>query len=256
MTLSFNPKTSEAATASDYFISTDLKATDFFIDTDLETTAVAAPVSPTSAEREAQLCYKNYCQNVSPSCPVSLLFTRQAAIGNSGIDIVALQGMLVSKKYLVMPANTAKGYFGPMTAAAIARYQDANGLTSSGALDADTLTFLNDQMLTGPACYSFVRYDALTLRFKANIDVARMTPQLNSFGITGGAGQPLCRTSAGSPSCLNAFGGRTFTIYLPLKYGVTKVAAAFLKAGAFDQVSYVPATQRMISSMPALQQPQ
>ncbi len=59
-------------------------------------------------------------------------FSSNLGVGSSGSEVISLQQMLVSQGYLKMPAGTAYGYFGPMTRAAVARWQASRGLTATG----------------------------------------------------------------------------------------------------------------------------
>jgi peptidoglycan hydrolase-like protein with peptidoglycan-binding domain len=59
------------------------------------------------------------------TCPT---FTRDLTIGSTGSDVVELQTFLESKGYLTIPAGVSKGYFGTLTASAVARMQSANGI--------------------------------------------------------------------------------------------------------------------------------
>src|SRR3989344_1483486 len=56
-------------------------------------------------------------------------FNTNLTIGSTGADVVALQDVLVAQNYLTMPAGVAKGYFGALTRAAVARWQAANGIS-------------------------------------------------------------------------------------------------------------------------------
>jgi hypothetical protein len=56
-------------------------------------------------------------------------FTQDLTIGSTGSQVIALQQMLVSRGFLVMPAGVAYGYFGELTRSAVARWQAANGIS-------------------------------------------------------------------------------------------------------------------------------
>jgi len=56
-------------------------------------------------------------------------FSNDLTIGSTGPDVVALQSLLISGGYLVMPAGVAEGYFGTLTQAALAAYQAAKGIS-------------------------------------------------------------------------------------------------------------------------------
>lgn len=56
------------------------------------------------------------------------MYTRNLTIGSTGADVASLQTTLVSEGHLVIPAGVAKGYFGSLTKAALAKWQAANGV--------------------------------------------------------------------------------------------------------------------------------
>ena len=67
------------------------------------------------------------------------VFYRDLSIGSSGSDVTALQTFLESRGFLVMPYGVAKGYFGALTQAALARYQASVGIYPAyGYFDATT----------------------------------------------------------------------------------------------------------------------
>ena len=59
----------------------------------------------------------------------SMTFTQNLTLGSTGSEVVALQQTLVAGGHLVMPAGVAMGYFGPLTQAAVAKWQAANGVS-------------------------------------------------------------------------------------------------------------------------------
>ena len=65
-------------------------------------------------------------------------FPRLLKIGNSGVDVSALQTALQQKGFLTMPAGVATGYFGTLTSAAVSAYQKSVGLSVGGAFDSST----------------------------------------------------------------------------------------------------------------------
>lgn len=73
--------------------------------------------------------------NTSPAATPqysSASFQTNMGIGNSGPSVITLQQMLVSKGFLAMPAGASYGYFGPLTKAAVASWQGANGIPATG----------------------------------------------------------------------------------------------------------------------------
>ncbi|MCR4325600.1 MAG: sortase [Patescibacteria group bacterium] len=56
-------------------------------------------------------------------------FTRSLDRGAEGADVVSLQTILEEKGFLTIPPGVAYGYFGPLTRAAVAKYQTANNIS-------------------------------------------------------------------------------------------------------------------------------
>lgn len=73
-------------------------------------------------------------------------FTRTLRTGDSGNDVLELQKLLQSKGYF---GEAPTGYFGPVTAQAVSRYQAAHGLEQVGAVGPRTLAVLNGETVTG-----------------------------------------------------------------------------------------------------------
>lgn len=89
------------------------------------TTAFAA----TSAELQAQIdALMAQLAAAQGTVTVTTTFTTDLTIGSTGSQVVALQTFLEQKGFLVMPVGVAKGYFGGLTKAALARFQAANGI--------------------------------------------------------------------------------------------------------------------------------
>lgn len=65
-------------------------------------------------------------------------------MGSTGSEVVKLQQVLVSKGFLTMPAGVAMGTFGPLTKAALAAWQAANGVSPAvgyyGSISAGVMT--------------------------------------------------------------------------------------------------------------------
>lgn len=55
-------------------------------------------------------------------------YTRDLTIGSTGADVASLQTTLVSKGFLVIPANVSKGYFGALTKTGLMNYQKSVGI--------------------------------------------------------------------------------------------------------------------------------
>ncbi len=57
------------------------------------------------------------------------VFNTNLTIGSTGPDVVALQQILISQGYLVMPSGVSLGYFGNLTKDAVIKYQTAKGIS-------------------------------------------------------------------------------------------------------------------------------
>lgn len=64
---------------------------------------------------------------VQATAPSSYTFSVNLTLGSKGADVSALQNILISGGYLKVSAPT--GFFGPMTKAALAAWQSANGIS-------------------------------------------------------------------------------------------------------------------------------
>jgi uncharacterized surface protein with fasciclin (FAS1) repeats len=52
--------------------------------------------------------------------------------GSQGADVVSLQTFLTTEGFLTIPSGTSMGYFGPLTKAALMKYQASQGISSTG----------------------------------------------------------------------------------------------------------------------------
>lgn len=196
-------------------------------------------------------CFRGFCKNVSPICPVSAFFTRSIHTGDSGVDVIALQDFLIGKGFLIMPVGTVKGYFGLKTSTALSRYQQTVGLSSVGYLDVGLVNKLNSDMIVGKECFSYVAYDRLSLAFKSGVSISYIAPQLTNLGFISESGIPLCVTNTYRSTCMNGYYG-TFKLVLPKNTQVAKVAAYLASLDIFSTVAYVPATLDYIARSPVL----
>jgi peptidoglycan hydrolase-like protein with peptidoglycan-binding domain len=68
----------------------------------------------------------------------SMMSTVMLGLGAKGNDVVTLQQFLVAKGYLTIPSGVAMGTFGPLTEAAVVKYQTAVGISADGYVGNDT----------------------------------------------------------------------------------------------------------------------
>ncbi len=66
---------------------------------------------------------------VSTGTTSGTTFTQNLTLGSTGTEVTALQQVLVAQGHLVMPVGVAYGYFGPLTQAAVSKWQAANGVS-------------------------------------------------------------------------------------------------------------------------------
>ena len=97
--------------------------------------ASAATVEELTAQINALLAQVSALQSTSSSSSSSSMttstghmFSVDLTIGSKGADVTALQQILVSKGYLVMPAGVAMGYFGNLTKSAVSAWQASAGI--------------------------------------------------------------------------------------------------------------------------------
>jgi len=76
--------------------------------------------------------------------------TQQLDLGMTNADVTSLQTFLAADS-TIYPEGIVSGYFGPLTAAAVSRFQTANGLSSVGRVGPLTLATINAQMGGGGA---------------------------------------------------------------------------------------------------------
>src|SRR3989344_164430 len=93
---------------------------------------VAAPAhAVTVAELQAQInaLMAQLASLQGGNAGAAVTFSQNLTVGSRGSQVVALQQLLVAQGHLVMPAGVAYGYFGPMTRAAVVKWQLANGVS-------------------------------------------------------------------------------------------------------------------------------
>jgi len=79
----------------------------------------------------------------APVVAKKVLIARNIQVGSSGADVIALQKILIAKKFLAMPSGAKLGTFGVQTKTALQKYQKAVGLPATGSVGPQTRTKLN-----------------------------------------------------------------------------------------------------------------
>jgi len=77
----------------------------------------------------------------APAAVKKAKFTKNLKVGSSGSEVIALQKILIAKKYL--PAGTRLGNFGSQTKSALQKFQRASGVSATGTVGPQTRTKLN-----------------------------------------------------------------------------------------------------------------
>ena len=89
---------------------------------------------------------------------VSAALTRELQFGSRGADVSELQTFL-AEDITVYPQGRVTGYFGPLTVAAVRRFQAKNGISQVGRVGPQTMAVINAQMgggvITGGMSPSF-----------------------------------------------------------------------------------------------------
>jgi hypothetical protein len=75
-----------------------------------------------------------------PSAAIAATFTRPLVVGSSGADVTALQQILQQQGYL---STSPTGYFGPLTAKAVAAFQTTHNIEPLGGVGPLTRNILN-----------------------------------------------------------------------------------------------------------------
>ncbi len=89
----------------------------------LSGSAVVSSSSNTTSQNTNNVNYSGICSTANQT----------AVLGESGQIVTDVQSFLVSKGFLVMPENTSYGYFGKLTATAIANYMAIKGVSTNGS---------------------------------------------------------------------------------------------------------------------------
>jgi peptidoglycan hydrolase-like protein with peptidoglycan-binding domain len=93
---------------------------------------IAAPASALTVQEQIDALLAQIAQlqggTTTTTTTGGYQFTKDLTIGSMGADVTALQDILIAKGALVMPAGVAKGYFGALTKAAVAKWQAMEGI--------------------------------------------------------------------------------------------------------------------------------
>ncbi|MEK7553530.1 MAG: hypothetical protein AAB504_02520 [Patescibacteria group bacterium] len=80
----------------------------------------------------------------SAATPAAYNFSTDLTVGSKGDAVTSLQSFLESKAMLTMPTGVAKGYFGNLTKAALAKYQASVGISpAAGYFGPKTRAYVN-----------------------------------------------------------------------------------------------------------------
>jgi hypothetical protein len=132
-------------------------------------------------------------------------FMRVLDIGARGDDVLALQRHLISQNLL--PADSATGYFGPLTKVAVQQLQSKNGLEAVGSVGPLTRALLNKLMATpttpstpttGQVAVAFVAGTPATIsNFRSSSGGGGTTVTTGGGGGGGGGGSSSSSSSSG-----------------------------------------------------------
>lgn len=196
--------------------------------------AVAKSIHPDA------VCGEGVCFNMSQTCPVTLIFTRELKSGDSGIDVVSLQEFLISQKYMTKPKGVMLGTFGPITSTALLKYQKQNGLPATGIFDTASRNAFDSMAIFGDACFNHLRFDMLTFTMKSGINKKTIASNLADAGFLGPDKQSICYSATAKKTCLNIKDLTSFSALIPARAGVTKLATYFKSLkNVFTDVAYV-----------------
>jgi peptidoglycan hydrolase-like protein with peptidoglycan-binding domain len=102
-------------------------------------------VSPSGGTSVSGLVNPGTIMKVSPNGSVCHTFTHTLSVGSTdattGGDVTALQGTLIQQGLL---SGSATGYFGPLTAAAVMKFQTQNGVSAVGMVGPTTRGLLGN----------------------------------------------------------------------------------------------------------------
>ncbi|HEY5221096.1 MAG TPA: peptidoglycan-binding protein [Candidatus Paceibacterota bacterium] len=152
-------------------------------------------------------------------------FSSDLTVGSTGAQVTALQQFLINKGYLTA-VSAPTGYFGPLTASALAKFQAANGITPSvGYFGPKTRAFVNSMSSTGTTT------GTLPAGCTTSSGFSPTTGASCSTGVTVSTGAPMSvALDAQTPRSTNVAGGAVNTPVLKLDFtaGATPVTVTNL----------------------------
>jgi peptidoglycan hydrolase-like protein with peptidoglycan-binding domain len=83
-----------------------------------------------------------------PKHSYAAMLSQQLELGMSNADVTSLQVFLAANR-TIYPEGSVTGYFGPLTKAAVIRFQNTNGISAVGRVGPQTLAVINAQMNGG-----------------------------------------------------------------------------------------------------------
>jgi hypothetical protein len=92
------------------------------------------------------------------------------SLGSKGVDVITLQTFLESKGLLVMPSGVAKGYFGPLTKAALTAYQASVDVPATGYYGPITRGVMSKMMMEKTGDTMMKKDDAMMKKDEAMMD--------------------------------------------------------------------------------------
>ena len=149
----------------------------------------------------AFICLLSFTNNANAES-----YSKDLTVGSTGTEVESLQNQLIEEGYLKMPEGTAKGYFGSMTQAALAKYQKSIGFPAYGYFGRMSREHFNKKgnpsalNVISPngdenwqkGTYQNIRWNAPQYFRATNVDIKLTYPL------------PACAKSGANPACMIA----------------------------------------------------
>jgi peptidoglycan hydrolase-like protein with peptidoglycan-binding domain len=163
-------------------------------------------------------------------------FVRQMTQGSTGTDVLALQQFLANKGFL---SATPTGFFGSLTAQAVAAFQQSSGLEAVGSVGPKTLSLIN-LALTSTAINGGASTNAPAQNNEATSHAGTSAFITNFIPQAGGGAANSGKTSSGGSSSHNDSSGNV--------YGTNSAFASLFAAGSLSvPTTDAPATASQVS---------